>query len=397
MLSSSIASPRTHADPATRAAPVDPVATPAADVAPRVDRPPAGQPQGTSRALSPAEVDAFGRELDALRQATLADLGQRDVDHIRSIIRLVRYTETGGRALLHFGVGPLTFVVGVTALAAAKILENMEVGHNVMHGQYDWTGDPALDSRRYEWDIVCDGDHWRHSHNFEHHTFTNILGRDRDVGYGFLRVSAQQPWQPLHLLQPIGAALLALMFQWGVALHDLHIDETLTGRQSFATLRRRARPFLHKAGWQLAKDYLVFPALALANAPRVALGNLLANGIRNVWTFAIIFCGHFPEGVQLYDEASTADERRGGWYLRQLHGSANLTGSRAFHIFTGHLSHQIEHHLFPDLPASRYPELAPRVREICARYGQTYNTGSLATQLGSVVRQILRNSLPTAA
>jgi linoleoyl-CoA desaturase len=360
-------------------------------------RPYTGQRASPSRALSAAEVDAFGRELDALRQSTRADLGQRDVDHIRSMIRLVRYSEAGGRALLHLGIGPLTFALGVTALAAAKILENMEVGHNVMHGQYDWTGDPALDGQRYEWDIVCDADHWRHSHNYEHHTFTNILGRDRDVGYAFLRVSAHQPWRPLHLLQPVGAALLALMFQWGVALHDLHLDESFTGRQSFARLRQRARPFLRKAGWQLAKDYLAFPALALANAPRVALGNLLANGLRNLWTFGIIFCGHFPEGVQLYDPAATTDERRGDWYLRQLHGSANLTGSRAFHVLTGHLSHQIEHHLFPDLPASRYPELAPHVHAICARYGQTYNAGSLATQLGSVVKQLLRNALPTAA
>ena len=349
-----------------------------------------------SRQLSAAEVDAFGSELDALRQQVRAELGQRDVDHIRAMIRLVRYSEVGGRALLHLGVGPLTFALGTTALAAAKILENMEVGHNVMHGQYDWTGDPALDSQRYEWDLVCDGDDWRHSHNYEHHTFTNILGRDRDIGYAFLRVSTRQRWRPHHLIQPIATAVLALLFQWGVALHDLHLDEALTGRQSFATLRRRARPFLRKAGWQLGKDYVVFPLLALGNAPRVALGNLLANGIRNLWTFAVIFCGHFPDGVEVYDQASTADERRGDWYLRQLHGSANIEGSRAMHVLTGHLSHQIEHHLFPDLPAARYPEIAPRVREICARYGQAYNTGSFATQLGSVARQIVRNALPTA-
>src|SRR5512139_1524212 len=103
----------------------------------------------TSKTLSPDEADAFGRELDALRAEVLADLGQRDVDHIRRIIRLVRYTEVGGRVLLHFGIGPITFALGTTALGASKILENMEVGHNVMHGQYDWTHDPALDSRRY--------------------------------------------------------------------------------------------------------------------------------------------------------------------------------------------------------------------------------------------------------
>ncbi len=348
-----------------------------------------------SKSLSRDEADAFGRELDELRRHTLADLGQPDVDHIRRMIRLVRYTETSGRVLLHFGIGPLTFALGVSALGAAKILENMEVGHNVMHGQYDWTGDPTLDSRRYEWDTACTGDDWRHSHNYEHHTFTNVLGRDRDIGYAFLRVTGAQRWRPQHLVQPIGAALLALLFQWGVALHDLRLDETVAGTQSIASLRDRARGFVRKAAWQLGKDYAVFPALALANAPRVFVGNLLANGIRNLWTFAVIFCGHFPAGVQVYPEAALADERRGDWYLRQLNGSANIEGSPAFHVMTGHLSHQIEHHLFPDIPAARYPEMAPRVREICARYGQHYNTGSFAAQLGSVGRQLLRHALPS--
>jgi len=350
-----------------------------------------------SKSLSAAEAAAFGRELDAVRARVCADLGQRDVDHIRAVIRLARYSAVAGRALLHAGLDPASFALGVAALAASKIFENMEVGHNVMHGQYDWTADPELDSKSYEWDMVADGDYWRQSHNVSHHTFTNILGRDRDIGYGFLRMSAQQPWQPHHLIQPAVTAVLALVFEWGIAFHDLHLDESFAGRQSFQALRRRARPVLRKAGWQLAKDYLVFPALALWNAPRVALGNLLANGIRNLWTFAIIFCGHFPDGVQLFHEADLRDESRGDWYLRQLNGSANIAGSRAFDVLSGHLSYQIEHHLFPDLPAARYPEIAPQVREICARYGQRYHIGRLGTQLASVLKQVIRHSLPTAA
>jgi linoleoyl-CoA desaturase len=222
-----------------------------------------------------------------------------------------------------------------------------------------------------------------------------VIGKDRDVGYGFLRVTPEQPWNASHLAQPLSAAWLALFFQWGVAMHDLRIDETLAGRQPLRALLRRGRPFARKALGQLAKDYVLFPLLALANAPRVVAGNLAANGLRNVWTFTVIFCGHFPEGVSMYREEATAAERRGAWYVRQLNGSANLEGSRTFHVLTGHLSHQIEHHLFPDLPASRYPELAPRVREICERYGQTYNSGPLGRQVGSVVRRLVRNALPS--
>jgi NADPH-dependent stearoyl-CoA 9-desaturase len=348
----------------------------------------------TSRTLTREEAEAFGRELDELRQEVTADLGSRDVDHIRGVIRTARYGEASGRLLLQFGLDPVTFGLGVAALATAKILENMEIGHNVMHGQYDWTRDPELDSRAYEWDTACTGDDWRHSHNYEHHTFTNVLGKDRDIGYGLLRMSAEQRWHPAYVAQPISALILALAFQWGVGLHDLHLNETLQGKQSLDELRARARPFLRKGGWQVLKDYVFFPGLALWNAPRVLAGNFLANLTRNLWAFAIIFCGHFPEGVRVYREEETRDESRGQWYLRQLNGSANFEGSRLFHIASGHLSHQIEHHLFPDLPGSRYPEIAPRVREICERYGQAYNTGSFGRQFGSVVARIFRYALP---
>jgi linoleoyl-CoA desaturase len=347
-----------------------------------------------SRTLTREEADAFGLELDALRNEVLAELGARDVEHIRAVMRAASGAALAGRFLLCFGIDPVTFVVGAGALGAAKILENMEIGHNVMHGQYDWTGDPALQSSTYEWDIVCTSDDWRRSHNYEHHTFTNILGKDRDIGYQWLRVSEEQPWRVRHLPQPLVALGLAALFQWGVGAHDLRIAETLEGEQSFGELARRARPFLAKAGWQLTKDYALFPALALWNAPRVVAGNLLANAMRNVWSFSIIFCGHFPEGVRVYHEDETKDETRGQWYVRQVNGSANIEGDRWLHLFSGHLSHQIEHHLFPDVPAARYPELAPRVRELCARYGQVYRSGSLRAQLGSVATRLVQLAWP---
>jgi len=111
----------------------------------------------------------------------------------------------------------------------------------------------------------------------------------------------------------------------------------------------------------------------------------------------IIVCGHFPEGTRVYTEAEVAGESRGQWYVRQIHGSANIEGASWFHVLTGHLSHQIEHHLFPDLPARRYPEIAPRIRELCERHGLPYNTGSFAEQYGSVLMRNLRLALPSRA
>ena len=68
--------------------------------------------------------------------------------------------------------------------------------------------------------------------------------------------------------------------------------------------------------------------------------------------------------------------------MRQLLGAANIDGSPSFHVMSGNLSYQVEHHLFPDMPSSRYQQIAPRVKEICERYGLPYNTGPFRKQLG---------------
>ena len=346
------------------------------------------------RKLTAEELDALGRELDALRDQVKQDLGERDVRHIRRIITLVHQTEAAGRGLLHVGLDPVTFALGSLTLGVSKILENMEVGHNVLHGQYDWTGDPELASSTYDWDHPCSAKDWKEFHNFTHHTYTNILGKDRDVGYDFFRVTPQQKWQPYHLVQPLAVAWLAFNFEWGVAIHNHGWSDALRGEKPWRQCLSDSKDFVRKAAWQIGKDYAFYPLLALLSAPRVLAGNYLANTLRDIWTFSIIWCGHFPEGVSFFTSEEASDSSRGAWYLRQALGSANIEGTRLFHVMTGHLSHQIEHHLFPDIPASRYPEMAPQVRSILAKYGQPYNTGSLWKQLGSTLKAVLVNSLP---
>jgi linoleoyl-CoA desaturase len=354
--------------------------------------------------LDDEAIEDFGRELDAIQNEIKSSLGDHDRRYIRRMIAIQRTMALGGRALIFASlpllpIAPAFFGVislGALTLGAAKILENMEIGHNVIHGQWDWMQDPQIHSSTWEWDNVCPADQWKHSHNVVHHTWTNVIGRDRDVGYEILRVNEEQPWKPGYLLQPLYNALLALLFEWGVAMHDVDLTALRTGKKGLADVRDLLRGIGRKAGKQIMKDYVLWPLLAGPFFLPVLLANLVANLIRNVWAYAIIFCGHFPDGVHVFTEAQVEGETRGRWYLRQVLGSCNIEGGPLFHVMSGNLSHQIEHHLFPDMPSNRYPEAAPRVRALCARYGIPYNTGSFARQLGTTLRTIVRLAFPTA-
>lgn len=347
-----------------------------------------------NRELSEAELESLAAELDAIKQDVLEDLGEKDAKYMRRVYSTVRYSSIVGRALLFAGWFPPAWVLGTGLLGLSKILENMEVGHNVMHGQYDWMNDPKLMGQNYEWDIAGTADNWRQSHNFTHHTYTNIKGMDDDIGYGLLRLFPEQRWKKLHLLQPLYSIPFCFLFQWGVAVQSLEIGKLFIGRKTKKQLWEEWKPIQSKVAKLLFKDYVFFPLIAGPNAIPVFCGNFVANGIRNVWTFSVIFCGHFTKDVEVFPKSVLQNESKGHWYMRQIRGSSNLMGSEVFHILTGHLSHQIEHHLFPEVPGRRYREMAPKVEAVCKKYGLNYNNASLFKQYSQVLGRILKYSLP---
>jgi NADPH-dependent stearoyl-CoA 9-desaturase len=344
--------------------------------------------------LSPRELEELGAEFQAIHDEVMADLGERDAVYIRSMIEFHRRLAVMSRIVLMASRYRPAWLLGTAGLSVAKILENMEIGHNVLHGQWDWMNDPSIHSSTWDWDTASPASAWKHSHNYLHHTYTNVIGKDRDVGYDIMRVDPKQPWHPVYLLQPLYNLLLMGAFEWGVAVHDLDFDAIRKGTKPKAQLRDELRAIGLKARRQIVKDYIAFPLLSGKEWKKTAAANLTANFVRNLWTHAIIFCGHFPDQAYTFTEADMEDETRGRWYVRQLLGAANIEGSAAFHVMSGNLSYQVEHHLFPDMPSSRYQEIAPRVREICERYRLPYNTGPFLKQWGMVQRTILRLAFP---
>ena len=327
------------------------------------------QEQNPIAHLSDDDIENLGRELDAIRQEVLDSRGERDAVYIRNVIDFQRKLELGSRGLLLFSLFPPAWLAGTLGLSVAKIVENMEIGHNVMHGQWDWMRDNKIHSTTWEWDNASPSDMWKHSHNEIHHTYTNVVGKDEDLGYGIMRVDEDQRWVPFYLAQPLWNLINACFFQYGIAAYDLKIGKYLKGKTDKDEFRRQGKGVLGKIRRQMTKDYVLHPLLSGPSAVTTLTANLTANLVRNLWTHSVIMCGHFPEGVQTYEKKSIDGETRGEWYLRQMLGSANISGNRLLHFMTGNLSFQIEHHLFPDLPSNRYQEIAPKVQDLFERYG----------------------------
>ena len=348
--------------------------------------------------LTEADVESLTLELDAIRQDIEDSRGARDARYIRRTIGFQRALEVAGRLLLTGSSKRSYWWAGTATLGVAKIVENMEISHNVMHGQWDWMNDPEIHSSTWEWDMSGASKHWRFTHNFMHHKYTNILDMDDDVGYGVIRVTRDQKWTPFNLSNLFFNALLSIGFEWGIALQHLELRKISEGPEERLATLQRVREFGAKAGHQVTKDYLAFPALTSlspgASFTSTLKANVVANIIRNVWTNAVIFCGHFPDGADKFTKTDMVGESRGQWYLRQMLGSANFDNGPVLRFMSGNLCHQIEHHLYPDLPSNRLYEISLRVQGICDKYDLPYTTGSFLVQYGKTWRTIAKLSLP---
>ncbi|MBJ8341018.1 acyl-CoA desaturase [Antrihabitans sp. YC3-6] len=342
--------------------------------------------------LTEADVEALGKELDEIRRDIEESLGERDSRYLYRTIAAQRLLDVTSRAVIFASRGPFTTALGTVGLAVAKSIENMELGHNICHGQWNWMNDPEVHSNSWEWDMAGLSAQWKYSHNYRHHVYTNVIGMDEDIGFGIMRVTRDDKWQPQHLLQPVRNLLLAATFEWGIALHDLYSEQERAADESGKQAEKKM--FLRKIGRQLGKDYVLFPALSGRRWLRTLGANAVANLMRNVWAYVVIFCGHFPDGAEKFTLTDLDDETRADWYLRQMLGTANFDAGKAMAFMSGNLCYQIEHHLFPDLPSVRYAEIAVRVRALCDKYDLPYTTGSLAKQYFLTLRTIHKLALP---
>ena len=73
--------------------------------------------------------------------------------------------------------------------------------------------------------------HWKKSHNFIHHKYTNVVGLDDDIGYGIMRLTRDQRWEKWMIGNPVYNFLLGTLFEWGVALHGVETTKWRKGEK----------------------------------------------------------------------------------------------------------------------------------------------------------------------
>lgn len=330
--------------------------------------------------------DQIEQEIDAIKQRYRGKLGTPDVKYITGLRCKSRIFEAIGRSLLWISPEPISFALGVGFVWLHRNIESLEIGHNVLHGQYDYFPEiPQFHAHNFKWKAPVDEEGWRREHNALHHVHTNVYEKDPDLNHGILRTNAQTPWNKRHLLQ----VPIYLFGAYPTMLYQFNAQNLGFGQQfrekafpkgnegyalidhpgvSEAELRQRHRRSVFRV---LFKEYMLFPALALLtgfSAAKVLLGNLLADVINNYWISMTIQATHFTEPLQSED----ALKHKGHWYLSQLASSVNFKGSRRMSILWGHLNYQVEHHLFPDIPSHHYPDMAKEVKLVCAKYGIQY-------------------------
>ena len=210
--------------------------------------------------LTPEDIEQLGVELDTIRQDVLDDRGARDAAYIRRVIAVQRRLELGGRAVLLGGVPP-PGCSAPPASSVAKILENMEIGHNVLHGQWDWMRDPKIHSTTWEWDhVIARRAVEAHPQRAAPHASRTSSARTTTSATGSCGSTRTSRGRRATSCSRSGTSLNACFFEYGIAIYDLDLGDAPRRSAGRTELRRASGKTVRQGGQQAAKDYVAHPA-----------------------------------------------------------------------------------------------------------------------------------------
>lgn len=373
------------------------------------------------------DLAAFSAELDALHERLKADLGAADLRHLRKMERWGRFCTVLGYASAWMFFNPIAALL----IALGNVARWACVAHHVLHRGYDAVPEvPARYRstvfaqgwrRMLDWPDWLHPPAWMHEHNVLHHYHTgqrddpDLVERNAWI-MRVAKVPRALKWAVLALfiaswkwLYYAPNTLWALRQSQRIRAHAAagQSREQLPtpgnvwrvvapGERLLLPVTRGGIEFylrclLPYAAWRFGLLPALFLPLGVNAWWSVLLTSLLAEAIANVHSFLIIAPNHTGDDLHRFDGGVRG---RAEFQLQQVLGSVNYPGGRDLPDFLqGYLNYQIEHHLWPDLPALKYRQAAPEVKRICQRHGVPY----IEEPVWRRVRQLLRIMLGDAS
>ncbi len=245
-------------------------------------------------------------------------------------------------------------------LFATTIMRSTFVAHDLIHGQY-FSSRETNKSISY---IFANGimgisrSWWENKHNFLHHTYTNIIGKDMDIdaaGGAFTKKYHYPKW--FHNYQHIlfWPLLSLLYFVFWIQSLNFVIRKGYWGEVAGIAVNA------------LIAVYVVY-SLDINTALIILLGMYM---LWASWFGAVIITNHL--GLEMFPEE---EYKNFTWLELQNRTSRNVRGGKLIHWFYGGLNTQVEHHLYPKAARFYLLKAAEITEEFCREHGITYITAT---------------------
>ena len=355
--------------------------------------------------------DQFAKDMDNVRKEVLSELSMDDFQHLKKI-------ERWGRICSAIGYGTAWIIpnpVSALFISQGNVTRWTTIAHHITHRAYDKIeGIPtrytskgfAKGKRRFidwlEWMLP---EAWDKEHNDLHHY---NLGEEADPDQVEFNT---EDFRNLNMPQWLRYTFLGLMactwkfvYYAPSTLVELQRSrDKKAGKEDVTYTRADTWNPLKPLGRELwtrcllpymSIRFVLIPLLFIpigivtaiggaVAATNVLINSLLAEVFTNLHTFLVIGTNHVGDDLYVFDEKAT---NKGEFYLRQIFGSTNFTtGTDRIDFLQGWLNYQIEHHIWPDMPLSRYHIAQPKVKALCEKYGVPYTQESVFKRLGKTL------------
>jgi fatty acid desaturase len=208
---------------------------------------------------------------------------------------------------------------------------------------------------------------WMQKHT-RHHSNPNTIGKDPDIENDTIIFQAEEAakvsWIHSLITRKQGWLFFPLLTLEGVNLH-IHGIRSVFGKRKVERRALEASMIMLRLAIYVTVVFLFLP-VGMAFA---FLGVQLA--VFGIYMGASFAVNH--TGMPMLPHDSKVDFLR-----RQVLTSRNIRGGWPMSIFMGGLNHQVEHHLFPNMPRPNLLKAREVVREYCATHDIPYTETTYA-------------------